>query len=700
MYKPVVIAITIVSSAIGGVYIPDPGLKAGIEQALGKSDPSADDMLLLTHLSAGSRQIEDLTGIEYATNLQSLYLASNRITDLQPLSGLYNLCELDLSRNQISDIAALRGLVNLENLDLDYNRIADIQPLSGLDRLYRLDLDSNLIENLSPIAGLLGLEELWLSSNRISDIGPLASLSRLKRLDLEGNRIDDLSAVSGLSGLEELWLGSNRIDDIGPIADLVGLRRLDLGSNLIQDVSAISRLGSLETLDISGNTISSIDALSSLTGLWYLDISNNLIRSISPISGLVHLSTLDIGGNPWDAQTCLVYIPQMLSTNSNLTIRGNPCDKTAVIEIIARTGGHVSSPGEGTFVVERGDEILLEAVPEPGYRFSHWSGSVSGSDNPLALTVDASCQVTAHFISILDRLFVDDDARGKGRQDGTAGYPFSSIQQAVEVAANGAAILVRPGRYEGSIDLLGKSVILQGGEPNDPNLSPWPVVTTVSGPAMRFTHGEGPDCRLTGFVITCSKGNPAAAIWCSYSSPVISHCLIVGNGAGGDSRSIIYCQASSAQFLHCTIADNMVGQFGGCIYLVDSPVVIRNCIVWGNVGRVLVVEGGGAPRIEYSDIEGGWEGVGNMMVDPLFARLGRWSYVADGGMVWEAGDYHLRSAGGRWDSDLGAWVVDGVSSGCIDGGDPGSGVGFEGWPNGGRVNLGAYGGTTQASRSP
>jgi len=37
---------------------------------------------------------------------------------------------------------------------------------------------------------------------------------------------------------------------------------------------------------------------------------------------------------------------------------------------------------------------------------------------------------------------------------------------------------------------------------------------------------------------------------------------------------------------------------------------------------------------------------------------------------------------------------------CIDAGDPASAIGLEPEPNGGIINIGAYGGTTQASKSP
>ena len=48
---------------------------------------------------------------------------------------------------------------------------------------------------------------------------------------------------------------------------------------------------------------------------------------------------------------------------------------------------------------------------------------------------------------------------------------------------------------------------------------------------------------------------------------------------------------------------------------------------------------------------------------------------------------------------LGDWVLDDVNSPCIDAGDPNSDWTAELWPHGKRVNMGAYGGTPQASMS-
>ena len=61
-------------------------------------------------------------------------------------------------------------------------------------------------------------------------------------------------------------------------------------------------------------------------------------------------------------------------------------------------------------------------------------------------------------------------------------------------------------------------------------------------------------------------------------------------------------------------------------------------------------------------------------------------------------DYHVKSKTGRW--DINKWVKDDVFSPCIDGGYASSDFSKETIPNGDKVNIGVYGNTTEASKSP
>ena len=70
------------------VDIPDANLRAAIGEVLGKAslDPiTTADMETLTEISAPNANISDLTGLEHATNLTTLDLDENNITDISPL---------------------------------------------------------------------------------------------------------------------------------------------------------------------------------------------------------------------------------------------------------------------------------------------------------------------------------------------------------------------------------------------------------------------------------------------------------------------------------------------------------------------------------------------------------------------------------------------------------------------------------------
>jgi len=158
-----------------GVTFPDPNLEAAIREAL--TNPSgpiyAAELAGLTRLQASSKGIENLSGLQYCTNLTSLSLGSNEISDISPLGDLINLTDLNLESNQISDISPLANLTNLTYLYLWSNEISDISPLANLTDLTHLYLVSNEISDISPLANLTDLTYLCLGSNQISDVRPL-----------------------------------------------------------------------------------------------------------------------------------------------------------------------------------------------------------------------------------------------------------------------------------------------------------------------------------------------------------------------------------------------------------------------------------------------------------------------------------------------------------------------------------------------
>ena len=301
------------------VHIPDSNLRALIAEELGKSPNApitAEEMgrlRILGNFDTPDRGIQDLTGLQYATNLDRLVLGrwdsqGNQVSDLSPLAGLTNLRALILDYNSVSDISPLRGLKNLTELSVSGTLVTDLSTVRDLTNLIRLNFQTTSVSDLSPVAGLINLTHLSFSKTTISDLSPVAGLinleyifcwghgisdlsslagkTKLRSINFCGGNISDLTPLAGLTGLKELYLAAEKVSDISPIAGLTGLTRLGLNENDISDVSPITGLTQLEWLNLSENEISDVLPLANLANLTWLAIYNNEITDISPLDRL------------------------------------------------------------------------------------------------------------------------------------------------------------------------------------------------------------------------------------------------------------------------------------------------------------------------------------------------------------------------------------------------------------------------------
>ena len=115
----------------------------------------ASQMAELRRLDLTGLGIVDLRGLEFATNLESLALADNRVTDLSPLApatvtagdaigspvGLPHLKHLSLDFNPVTDLSVLAQLVDLESLSVDGQ--SNLAPVSAPKFDGVLDILSN-----------------------------------------------------------------------------------------------------------------------------------------------------------------------------------------------------------------------------------------------------------------------------------------------------------------------------------------------------------------------------------------------------------------------------------------------------------------------------------------------------------------------------------------------------------------------------
>ena len=189
------------------VNFKDENLKSAILEDAGNDydinkdgELSIEEMKKIDNLGyLAGKGITDLTGLEYAINVEYIDLSNfeieegaelNNITDISPLKNLTKLTFLQLNGNGIEDISALSDLTNLENLYLPHNKIKDIKPLEKLVNLRNLSLAYNEIENISSLKELTKLEYLSLCNNHISDFTPINNL-KITDLDIENQTVKE-----------------------------------------------------------------------------------------------------------------------------------------------------------------------------------------------------------------------------------------------------------------------------------------------------------------------------------------------------------------------------------------------------------------------------------------------------------------------------------------------------------------------------
>jgi PKD repeat protein len=513
---PLPVAVTVTTNTPPTeVSIPDPGLNAAIRQALQKlaGTLTTQDLLSLTNLDASGRNIRSLEGLEAASNLISLNLQSNQLSNFSLPNEFTNLKFLDLSLNSLTNCSFPGGLMKLATLNLEGNLLTSLTLPAGLNDLNSLELSenrftsfnlpsnltsltffdlsfnpltnvelpsgltnltmlvihgNNVLTNLDLPQGLTALETLDIDHNLLLSVGLPADLKSLTRLDLEDNQLSSLTLPAGMTNLEVLSLELNHLDSLALPADLTQLAFFDLTGNLCSNLTLPGSLTALTNLDLAINLLSSFTLPGSLTNLTSLDLFENALTNFTLPDGLTALTNLNLAVNQLSGFT----VPPDATNLSTLFLFFNQSLTNLTLV-----------PGMNNLMEVRlsGDRLANLALP-PGLTNLSLLDLTGNQLTDLTLPLDMTNLATL----VLD------------------GNPLTTLTLSQQLATTNLATLVASLRNQGV------TVIILSTTPNNPPvLAAIPDQTVAVGTSLVITNlANDPDSPPQ--VLTFSLGNSAA----------------------------------------------------------------------------------------------------------------------------------------------------------------------------------------------
>ncbi|MCF7973077.1 MAG: hypothetical protein K9N55_04635 [Phycisphaerae bacterium] len=224
-------------------------------------------------------------------------------------------------------------------------------------------------------------------------------------------------------------------------------------------------------------------------------------------------------------------------------------------------------------------------------------------------------------------------------------HALGTIQAAIDLARHRDRVFVAAGTYVESLDLKGKAITIKG------------VAGRLGVPILKAT-GQSAVQMLSG----------------EDSSTVLQNMVICESLIG------ISLVDSAPTLQNLTVVKCGIGVLG----LGQSDPTINSCILWNNSLEDLA-----GVTAYYSNIErlSDASKLYNLSLDPLFVDS-------------KNNDFRLRTVEGRYEWAIDQWLYDEQTSPCVNGGDPAMDYSQEPNPNGGRINMGAFGNTLYASMGP
>ena len=438
----------------------------------------------------------------------------------------------------------------------------------------------------------------------------------------------------------------------------------------------------------------------------YLTVYNETPDAIESLS--IQDSQLNIPAGAPELLSPLVIIETDLTYSSEgSTLTGKVTDSfdQGILGATVLLNDSVTGDFAGFAMTDQNGDYSIYNLPDGTYTAAAIHAKYQDDSTAVSVSGPGTTVANTIIMTELGYLYVDAGASSCSAT-GTFSDPFKCIQGAINAAANGDTIIVRNGIYTGpnnrNLNFAGKAITLQSENgPDNCIINP-----QQQGRGFVFLSGENSNTIVDGSTVTGGVSSIGGGILCLTSSPTIQNCKIIGNmaaqfgggmfnfnGAAPIVKNCVFknnisfqlagaiCNfGSGSKFINCSISANMAAQMVGGMLNLQSNMSVTNSIFWGNADSTGINQNSQILSISsiapftYSCVQDSnpgdvtiYPGTGNIDDNPIFSDA----------------VLHLFSA-----------------SPCIDTGDPASIYSNEPSPNGSRINMGAYGNTTEATTTP
>lgn len=204
------------------------------------TDANKQAIEAVTSLNIEGKNLTDISGIEYFTNLTELNCDKNQLTAL-PVEKLTKLTKLYCSDNQLTALP-VENLTQLKYLYCSYNQLTEL-PVENLTQLTELSCFDNQLTAL-PVENLTNLTSLSCDNNQLTAL-LVGNLTQLKKLYCSHNQLTALP-VENLTKLTSLSCSNNQLTALS-VGSLTKLTSLNCHDNRLTelDITSVTSLNSL-----------------------------------------------------------------------------------------------------------------------------------------------------------------------------------------------------------------------------------------------------------------------------------------------------------------------------------------------------------------------------------------------------------------------------------------------------------------------